>query len=149
MAIDKEFSDYEKEISSQQMRGIKDANLFNSALYEPKQTFEKKELYPTILEKGACYLRSFSMNHPFFDGNKRTALLSTIIFLENNGYEVIASNEKLYKLVEKVVRGRLKIPSIVKRLKKYVKTSQRKRLLPPKELFMSLKNKLYLKNKNN
>ena len=89
------------------------------------------------------------MNHPFFDGNKRTALLSTIIFLENNGYEVIASNEKLYKLVEKVVRGRLKIPSIVKRLKKYVKTSQRKRLLPPKELFMSVKNKLYLKNKNN
>lgn len=48
------------------MRGIKDANLFNSALYEPKQTFEKEELYPTVLEKAECYLRSFFMNHPFF-----------------------------------------------------------------------------------
>lgn len=127
------------------MRGIKDANLFNSALYEPKQTFGKEELYPTVLEKAACYLRSFSMNHPFFDGNKRTALLSMIIFLENNEYEVIASNEKLYKFVETVVRGRLKIPSIVKRLKKYVKVAPRKRILTPKDFFNSVKSKIYIK----
>lgn len=127
------------------MRGIKDTNLFNSALYQPKQTFDKKELYPTILKKASCYLRSFSMNHPFFDGNKRTALLATIIFLENNGYEVIASNEKLYKFVEIVVRGRLEIPSIERRLKKFVKLAPRKRLLPPKELFYLVKNKIYVK----
>ena len=127
------------------MRGIKDANLFNSALYEPKQTFGKEELYPTILEKASCYLRSFAMNHPFFDGNKRTALLSMIIFLENNGYEVIASNEKLYKFVETVVRGRLKIPSIVRRLKKYVRVAPRKRLLAPREFFNTVKSKIYIK----
>lgn len=127
------------------MRGIKDANLFNSALHEPKQTFGKEELYPTILEKAACYLRSFSMNHPFFDGNKRTALLSMVIFLENNEYEVVATNEKLYKFVETVVRGRLKIPSIVKRLKKYTKAAPRKRILAPKDFFNSVRNKIYIK----
>ena len=94
--------------------------MFNSALYEPKQTFDNIELYPDIISKASCYLRSFAINHPFHDGNKRTALLSTIIFLENNGYKVIATNEQLYKFVEKVVRGRLSIDSIKKRLKKYI-----------------------------
>lgn len=68
-----------------------------------------------------------------------------IIFLENNEYEVIATNEKLYKFVETVVRGRLKIPSIVKRLKKYVKVAPRKRILAPKDLFNSVRNKIYIK----
>ena len=90
------FSDYEDGNENRsQLRGIKDTNLFNSALYEPKQTFDKNELYSTILMKASCYLRSFAMNHPFFDGNKRTALLATITFLEQNGYEVTADNEKL------------------------------------------------------
>lgn len=78
-------------------------------------------MYPTILTKASCYLRSFARNHPFYDGNKRTALLATITFLENNGYEVIADNEKLFRLVETVVKGRLSVPSIERRLKKYVK----------------------------
>lgn len=127
MVIDEEFSDYEGNTNkSTQFRGIKDTNLFNSALYEPQQTFDKKELYPDILAKASCYLRSFSMNHPFFDGNKRTALMSTIMFLEQNGYEVIADNDKLFKLVEKVVKGKLNIDSIKKRLKKFAKEMPRR-----------------------
>ena len=135
VVIDKVFSEYEDESENNaQFRGIKDTNLFNSALYEPKQTFDKKELYPTVLLKSACYLRSFSMNHPFFDGNKRTALMSTITFLEKNGYEVIADNDKLFKLVETVVKGRLEVPSIERRLKKFVRQVQiRKRIMKPKE----------------
>lgn len=141
VVIDEEFSDYEGN-SSSKFRGIKDTNLFNSALHEPKQTFDKKELYPDILSKASCYLRSFSMDHPFFDGNKRTALMATIIFLEKNGYDVIAENDKLFKLVENVVKGNLNIQSIKKRLKKFTKeSSRRKRLLTPIELFFDLINK--------
>ncbi len=141
------FSEYEDGNKNKtQLRGIKDTNLFNSALYEPKQTFDKKELYSTILMKASCYLRSFSMNHPFFDGNKRTALLSTITFLEQNGYEVTADNEKMFKLVEKVVKGKLSIASIERRLKKFVKPVQnRKRLMSPRK-FISY---VYTKAKNN
>ena len=86
------------------------------------------------------------MNHPFFDGNKRTALLATITFLEKNGYEVKADNEKLFKLVEKVVKGKLSISSIERRLKKFVKPVQnRKRLMNPLE-FVSY---VYKKAKKN
>lgn len=141
------FSEYEEGNKNKtQLRGIKDTNLFNSALYEPRQTFDKKELYSTILMKASCYLRSFAMNHPFFDGNKRTALLATITFLEKNGYEVTADNEKMFKLVEKVVKGKLSIASIERRLKKFVKPIQnRKRLMNPKE-FVSY---IYKKAKEN
>ena len=141
------FSDYEDgNKERKQLRAIKDTNLFNSALYEPKQTFDKNELYSTILMKASCYLRSFAMNHPFFDGNKRTALLATITFLEQNGYEVTADNEKLYKMVEKVVKGKLSITSIERRLKKFVKPVQnRKRLMTVGE-FISY---VYRKTKEN
>ncbi len=141
------FSEYEEgNENRKQLRGIKDTNLFNSALYEPKQTFDKIELYSTILMKASCYLRSFAMNHPFFDGNKRTALLATITFLEQNGYEVTANNEKLFKLVEKVVKGKLSVLSIERRLKKFVKLVQnRKRLMTPVE-FVSY---IYKKSKKN
>lgn len=122
MVIDDEFCDYEVEANyKNQMRGIKDTNLFNSALNQPKQTFDGVDLYPDVMSKASCYLRSFSINHPFHDGNKRTALLATIIFLQDNGYKVVASNEQLYKLVSRVVRGRLSSESIKKRLKKFVK----------------------------
>jgi len=142
--IDKVFSIYEDGNENHtQFRGIKDTNLFNSALNEPKQTFDKKELYPTVLMKASCYLRSFARNHPFFDGNKRTALLSTITFLEQNGYEVVADNEKLFKLVETVVKGRLSVTSIERRLKKFVRQVQiRKRIMKPKDFIYYIYTKL-------
>jgi death-on-curing protein len=141
VVIDKFFSEYEKGCNKQ-FRGIKDTNLFVSALNQPKQTFDKKDLYPTILSKAACYLRSFSMDHPFFDGNKRTALMSTITFLEKNGYEVIADNEKMFKLVEKVVKGRMSVPSIERRLKKFTRpVVLRKRNMGFKEFLGYLYNK--------
>lgn len=148
IVIDEVFSDYENGNKKRtQLRGIKDTNLFNSALYEPKQTFDKKELYFTILMKASCYMRSFAMNHPFFDGNKRTALLATITFLEKNGYEVIADNEKLFKLVEKVVKGKLSIISIERRLKKFVKPEQnRRRLMTLKEFIFYVHKKAKVKS---
>lgn len=141
VVIDIAFSD-ESIVDNKQSRGIKDTNLFNSALNEPKQTFDKKDLYADIITKAACYLRSFSMNHPFYDGNKRTALMATVIFLERNGYEVIADNDKLYKFVEKVVRGKLQISSIARRLKKFIKpVPTRKRKLSPIEFIEDIINK--------
>lgn len=117
--------------------------MFVSALYEPMQTFDKQELYPDVITKAACYLRSFAMNHPFFDGNKRTALMATVIFLERNGYEVIADNDRMYKFVEKVVKGKLEIPSIVRRLKKFIKPMpRRKRRLTLFEFIDDIVNKV-------
>lgn len=143
VVIDEEFSEYEGAKTGSSMKGIKDENLLLSALEEPKQTFDKKDLYPDVITKAACYVRSFAQNHPFLDGNKRTALMCMITFLERNGYKVNANNEKLFTFVETVVKGRLQIDSIKRRLKKFVKPlPKRKRFLTLEEMFNYIKEKL-------
>lgn len=67
VVIDEYFSEVKDEEVS--LRGIKSVPLFLSALNMPKQTFNKKYLYPDILSKAAAYLRSFALNHAFHNGN--------------------------------------------------------------------------------
>lgn len=52
-------------------RGIRDRGLLESALARPFQTFDNKDLYPTIVKKAAALIESILRNHPFVDGNKR------------------------------------------------------------------------------
>ena len=138
VVIDEVFSVEEKK--GKQLRGIKDTNLFNSALKEPQQTFDKKDLYPDVITKAACYLRSFAMDHAFHDGNKRTALMAMIIFLERNGYEVKPDNDKLYRFVEKIVNEKLSIQGITKNLNKFAQAiPQRKRILGTPEFIENLR----------
>ena len=125
VAIDEEFCEYGKQVRySEEMRGIKDVNLFKSAVYEPQQSFDGKDLYPDILSKASCYLRSLAMNHPFYDGNKRTALLSTVIFLEMNGYRVTGTNEELYDLVKTIVEEKDNIEQIKSKIEPYIRISK-------------------------
>lgn len=139
VVVDKEFSENEDEDN---LRGIQNFDLLFSALDLPKQTFDKKELYPDILDKAACYMRSLARNHAFQNANKRTALLATVMFLEQNGYEVIATNQKMYKLVETVVTQKLEINSIKKRLKKFTKEVPRQRIPTWKEFFEKILKKI-------
>jgi death on curing protein len=52
-----------------------------SALAQPQRTFNGQDLYPTIERKAAALLYSLCQNHPFIDGNKRTAFPASITFL--------------------------------------------------------------------
>src|SRR5688572_20333207 len=56
--------------------GIRDVGLLESAVARPKATFDGNDLYPSIFQKAAALLQSLLKNHPFVDGNKRTALTS-------------------------------------------------------------------------
>lgn len=71
--------------------GVRDFSLLHSAVERPKATYGGRELYPTIFAKAASLLQSLCMNHPFTDGNKRTAWLSTKRFLDINGYHLQAT----------------------------------------------------------
>ena len=136
VAIDEEFCEYDGHSRySKEMRGIKDYSLFNSAICEPMKSFEGQDLYPDVITKAACYLRSLAMNHPFYDGNKRTALLSTIIFLELNAYKVTCDNNTLYTLTKEVVQNGDNVQSIAKKLKPYIRISKISKL---RELFRTL-----------
>jgi death on curing protein len=66
--------------------GIRDIGLVESAVARPMATFDGVDLYENIYDKAAALLQSLLKNHPFVDGNKRTALSSAGIFLKMNGY---------------------------------------------------------------
>jgi death-on-curing protein len=75
--------------------GVLDLGLLQSAVARPQTTFDALELYPDLFAKAAALLQSLIGNHAFVDGNKRTAITSTGLFLQLNGYRLVASNDEL------------------------------------------------------
>jgi death on curing protein len=71
--------------------GMRDEGLLESALQRP----ENKLLYgiPDVADIAAAYAYVIARNHPFADGNKRTALVASRTFLLYNGYQITASKE--------------------------------------------------------
>lgn len=87
--------------------GIRDQGLLESALAQPQATFGGEFLHSTIYEQAAAYLYHISMNHPFIDGNKRTAFAVMDTFLRLNNYYLNLTNEQAYNLVLQVVQGEI------------------------------------------
>ena len=65
-------------------RGIRDEALLESAVAAPQATMMGKPLISDPVEIAAAHLFYLCRNHPFVDGNKRTALAACLVFLENN-----------------------------------------------------------------
>jgi len=59
----------------------------------PQMSVYGNELFPTILDKAGCLMYCIIRSHPFVDGNKRTGLLITSIFLSRNGYVLTSSKD--------------------------------------------------------
>lgn len=85
--------------------GVRDEGLLESALAQPQATFGGKFLHPTISEQAAAYLYHIAMNHPFIDGNKRTAFAVMDTFLRLNGCALNLTDDRAYDLVMRVARG--------------------------------------------
>jgi death on curing protein len=85
--------------------GIRDIGSLESALAQPRMTFDNNELYPTIVEKASALGYSLIQNHPFADGNKRTGHAVMEVFLVTNGYEIDASTDEQVDIVLKVASG--------------------------------------------
>lgn len=69
--------------------GIRDAGLLSSALARPQNQATYGE--PSVFDLAAAYAFGIIRNHPFVDGNKRTGFLAAYVFLDINGWELIAS----------------------------------------------------------
>lgn len=70
--------------------GVRDAGLFDSAVNRPQQLAHHGT--PDVAELAAAYGYGISRNHPFIDGNKRTAFVAVEMFLMLNGYELFADD---------------------------------------------------------
>jgi death-on-curing protein len=84
--------------------GLRDEGLLMSALAQPGAMFDQQLLHPTISEQAAAYLYHLAMNHPFLDGNKRTAFAVMETFLRVNGYRLTLTDNEVYDLVMQVVQ---------------------------------------------
>ena len=87
--------------------GIRDEDLLDSALKQAKATYEGKFLHNNIYKIAAAYGFHLCNNHPFVDGNKRIALVAMDIFLQRNGFEIIASEKETYTLIMALSTGEL------------------------------------------
>jgi death-on-curing protein len=75
--------------------GIRDETLLDSALAKPRNVFAYAD-QPDIFRLAASYAFGIARNHAFVDGNKRTALVVSLTFLDRNGWDVVSSKENLY-----------------------------------------------------
>jgi death-on-curing protein len=71
----------------------------------PETSFDDEYLHPSVFEMAAAYLFHVARNHPFVDGNKRTALMCALVFLGLNGERLRADPDALYALVDGVAAG--------------------------------------------
>ena len=76
---------------------MRDENLLASAVLAPQSTFGGKSPYHDLVEIAAAYLFYICNNHPFLDGNKRTALMAAIVFLRINGIETVTGQRRMGK----------------------------------------------------
>lgn len=87
--------------------GIRDINLLSSAIAMPHASFHGEYLHNDIYEMAAAYAFHIGKNHPFIDGNKRTALVSALVFLDLNGISISDSQGKLYDAMLDLSTGKL------------------------------------------
>ena len=87
--------------------GVRDLGLAESAVAMPQSGFGDEFFHAFPFEMAAAYAYHIAQNHPFVDGNKRTALAAALTFLEVNGYPVMGGEEALEKATRQVASGKL------------------------------------------
>ena len=88
-------------------KGLRDMPALESAINQPRLTFDRSDLYPDILGKAAALCFFLVMNHPFVDGNKRIGHAAMETFLILNGFEIEASVDEQEQIILKLASGKL------------------------------------------
>lgn len=101
--------------------GIRDIGMLKSAIGRPFATFGGEDLYPDIFMKCGALIQSIVKNHPFIDGNKRTAFVSTIVLLKLNNYLLTIPQKGAVEFMLQVANEDLSVDEISSWLKKYSK----------------------------
>ena len=101
--------------------GLRDLDLLESAAARPQASFDGIDLYKTVFEKAASLMHSLLKNHPFIDGNKRTAFSCTGVFLKRNGYVLINMHEQTLQFCLDVENNSLQLEDIAAWLQKHSK----------------------------
>jgi death on curing protein len=85
--------------------GIRDLGMLESALGRPNNLLAYSESKPTLQRLAAAYAFGITANHPFVDGNKRTALIASVTFLKLNGLRLTADMPDRYRMFYALAAG--------------------------------------------
>ena len=88
-------------------QGIRDLGGLEAALDRPYATFDQQDLYPTTIEKATAIFESIIINHPFIDGNKRTAYALMRLTLIEGNFDLIASQNEKYEFTIAASKGEI------------------------------------------
>ena len=99
--------------------GVRDMGMLESAIGRPFATFGGEDLYSDVFMKAGAFIQSIVKNHPFIDGNKRTAFSGTIVFLLAGGVIVSAGTNQVVKFMLRVANENLSVDEIAAWLKKH------------------------------
>jgi len=91
---------------------MRSPELLDSAVHQAYQTYGGQDLYPTPFDKAAALIRSLTSNHPFLDGNKRTAWLAAWVLLRANNIRIMATTEEIVNLMVAVATKKLEVEDI-------------------------------------
>ena len=84
---------------------VRDLGLLDSACHRPQASFFGQEAYPGLAGKAAALMHSLACNHALVDGNKRLALLATVVFCRINGYVLDLTDDEAFALTMSVAAG--------------------------------------------
>lgn len=87
--------------------GVRDDTLLESALAKPRNLFVYGEGSVDMASLAASYAYGIASNHPFIDGNKRTALVASFLFLKKNGFKVISPEIENYQVFLGLAAGEI------------------------------------------
>ncbi|PKO09554.1 MAG: type II toxin-antitoxin system death-on-curing family toxin [Chloroflexi bacterium HGW-Chloroflexi-2] len=104
--------------------GVRDIGMLLSTLGRAQATFDGKELYPDIMLKAAALIDSLVRNHPFVDGNKRTAITASALFLRLNGYLLQVENREMVLFALACAQSQLSLVEIAEWFRKYSKKNE-------------------------
>lgn len=93
-------------------KGIRDFGLLESAVHAPFQDYFGVELYPSVAEKAARLCYGLAKNHPFFDGNKRTALHTMLVYLAVCDLMLDADDGVLERLIIDIASGTMTLDQL-------------------------------------
>lgn len=83
--------------------GLRDAGALAMCAGRPHAGFGGNEMYPGVFMKSAAILESIARNHPFVDGNKRTAFMTALYVIENNGYQTFFDQKDIEESIVRFV----------------------------------------------
>ena len=102
--------------------GVRSLAALESAVAQPRMTFEEKDLYPTIEDKAGALAFFIIQNPPFMDGNKRCGHAAVETFLVLNSKEIEAPVDEVEKIILEIASGKLSLKNFINWLAGHIRS---------------------------